>query len=103
MKKLMILVTAVALCLCAAGCLKGTTQKDNHESSASDVGIPQSSELGTTEGTSPVESLPEMADDSTQDTIEMPERGELSQPPSADYTLPPDERPGDRVTDAPTS
>ena len=100
MKRLIALLLALAVCLCAAGCVSSKEKQATEENKPT---------VADTETTQPTDAqaqsttAPQETEGNVPESIPVPNTGEMPQAPSADYTLPPDERPGDRVTNAPTS
>lgn len=90
MKKFIALLIAAAVCLSMCCCVGTSHQTDT----TNEPNIPAtSSSTQTEEFTEPSETQ-----DSTQVTIQVPTPDDMPEAPTADYSLPGNERPGDRVT-----
>lgn len=92
MKKLIALLALAAICLCVAGCV----DKPEESEPAGETQTPGTS--APTEETAQT-TAPSETQGSTQGTIQVPTPDDMPDAPTADYTLPGNERPGDRITD----
>ena len=100
MKKLLVLLIAAALCLCVVGCVEKPEQMEPADSK------PEATN-GTAQTTVPGDptqnTTSEQTDGEFQGQIQPPTPDEMPDAPTADYSLPGDERPGDRITEVPNS
>lgn len=89
MKKWILLLTAAALCLCMAACVKKSAD------------TPAGTTDAPSQTTAPTQTTADGGNEPGEIAVSTPD--EMPDAPTADYSLPGNERPGDRVTDVPKS